>query len=151
MDSERVISWSARELNRHEQDICLPPREGTEPNKTPRYLVKAGTDCAVTRIDAIHWHGHLTRIDLGFERFEKYDAFNEGYFTFCEKGYLIKVRRDLIIFRSCQDIQPKKLPAAAACKRREERIRPVKRRKNKKPKQDQINGWTPKKTPFDRD
>ena len=88
MDDGRIreASWTGSESARKEQGLCLPPCR--EPNKTPRFVVPAGTKCQVSKVSPLRWSAHITRRELGFERYEKSGG---GTVTFREQGYLVRV------------------------------------------------------------
>jgi hypothetical protein len=86
VEPTRESSWSGSEQHRKPQGICLPPEK--PPNRTPRYLVRAGTPCLVTKITPLRHRSHITKIDLGFERHEGY---KDQCYTFRHLGFIVAV------------------------------------------------------------
>lgn len=89
MSDERVraTSWSGSERERREQGVCLPPSK--PPSKQSRFFIPRGVSCAVRRVEESEWRGHVTTADHGFDRYERYD---DGYYEFRLKGWLMLVR-----------------------------------------------------------
>lgn len=95
----RASSWSGSENRRREQGVCLPPT--VAPNTTPRFLVPAGSKCAVSRISKLDWQPYTTVQDIGFERFERFEQGESGnFYEFRFEGWLMLVRWDLVRHRS---------------------------------------------------
>jgi hypothetical protein len=91
-----VSSWTGSESQRRPQGLCLPPT--TTANETPRFLIRAGTMVSVQRFnESMSWYGHMTRMDIGFERWEGRE---DGQFTFRHEGYFIRVPSRKVIRRS---------------------------------------------------
>jgi hypothetical protein len=85
----RATSWSgSEELRRAEPGACLPPTR--PPVSVPRFAVPIGTACQVSRLMPLAWRAHVTRKALAFERHEGY---RNGWYTFRECGYLVRVHR----------------------------------------------------------
>lgn len=89
---------AAAELGPDVKQGCLPPTK--TPNKTPRFGIPAGTQVSISRIDRKHdcWQDHTTRMDLGFEKFEKYDKEFKHY-HFRVKAWIICVHRSKVVHR----------------------------------------------------
>lgn len=73
---------------------CEPPT--TTAKKIARFEIHAGTPCLVTKVSQVKWVSHKTKIDLSFERFERY---KNGAYTFRFKGMLIEVQRRWVFHR----------------------------------------------------
>ena len=57
---------------------------------TARFFIKAGTELSVkTVVEHSQWKRHVTKRDLGFERFETYHS---GAYQFRELGWMILVK-----------------------------------------------------------
>jgi hypothetical protein len=82
---------AARGLVQSEQQF---PRRTKQPQSIPRFLVPAGTRCAVTKIDRIAWRSHTTRRPVGFERYERVVKTEIGlFYEFREGSWLMLVAR----------------------------------------------------------
>jgi len=88
MPEHTQATWTGSENQRREQGACRPPKH--KPNTTPRFFVPAGTRVAVRRADRTDWQAHVTRRDLGFGRFSRYD---NRYYFFREGGFELMVHR----------------------------------------------------------
>ncbi len=82
----------AKGLVRGEQPF--PPRT-KPPRHVPRFLVPAGTPCAVRRVTERDWRVYTTKQDAAFERFERYERCEGGYYHFRSDvgGWLLLVSR----------------------------------------------------------
>jgi hypothetical protein len=88
---------AARGVERGEQQF--PPRK-TSPRQVPRFLVPAGTRCAVTRVDRVDWRMHTTVKTTGFERYERAVKTETGLsYEFREAGWLMRVAARLVKHR----------------------------------------------------
>jgi hypothetical protein len=66
----------------------------------PRFFVPAGTPCAVSTLSPLAWHPYTTRLDLPFDRFERYERSDGGpFYEFRHQGYLLLVHRSLVVHR----------------------------------------------------
>lgn len=93
----RATSWLGTEgERRRERGLCLPPSR--PPVAMPRFRVPAGTPCRVSKLTPLAWRDHVTRQELAFERFERYDAGAKVY-EFRSQGWLIRVHRSRVIHR----------------------------------------------------
>jgi hypothetical protein len=88
-------SWTGSERQRRPQGICLPPKH--PPRKVPRFFIPAGTSCTVSKISPNHWRPHVTRRDLGFDRYEEADG---ASMVFREQGYFLRVARQFVVRRA---------------------------------------------------
>jgi hypothetical protein len=85
-----ATSWSGSEELRRPQGVCLPPTR--PPVSVPRFLIRAGTACSVSRVSPLRWRPHITTMDVGLERFERYDRDRKVY-EFRHLGWLLRVHR----------------------------------------------------------
>lgn len=83
---------------RGEQPFPTPTKR---PRHVARFTLPAGAPCAVRRVtSADDWQTHRTRIELGFERFEKYERTDAGNFWhFRKDGWIIAVHRKFVKHR----------------------------------------------------
>lgn len=81
---------AAKELGPDIKVGCDPPTK--KPKKTPRFLIRAGTIIRTRKASATEWMEHVTKQDLGFDRFETYRAIEQEY-QFRQGAYLIQVWR----------------------------------------------------------
>lgn len=77
--------------------ICLPPTKKAK--AFPRFLVPDGTPCFFRNIRFSTWRTYTTKIELRFERFEKY---RDGEYHFRYENYIIRVHRSRVIHREDQ-------------------------------------------------
>ncbi len=90
----REVSWTGSEEDRREQGVCLPPVR--PPIRISRYTIPAGTRCAISKVAVLRWCAHVTKRELGFERYE----ISEGRdWIFREEGYYIRVGRNAVRVR----------------------------------------------------
>jgi hypothetical protein len=66
------------------------------PRKVPRFFIPSGTPCTVTKIMPNNWRPHVTRRDLGFERYEQVDG---DSMVFREQGFFLRVARRFVMGR----------------------------------------------------
>ncbi len=93
-----ATSWTGSErLRRPQIGVCLPPSR--PPNRAPRFSIPAGTTVAISKITPNFWFKYLTKRDLGFERWESYEA---GRYVFREQGYFVQVDRRHVVHRGQQ-------------------------------------------------
>ena len=94
MESEERVregSWLGSEEDRREQGVCLPPKKTARFD--PRFTIPADSECLVSKVSPILWRNHRTRAELWFER---YETFKDGWLTFREGFWYIRVRHDAV-------------------------------------------------------
>jgi hypothetical protein len=71
-----------------------------KPKRVPRFLVRAGTKCAISKVARLDWREHTTVKDIGFERFERYERTEAGgFYEFRHEGWLMLVHRRHVVHR----------------------------------------------------
>lgn len=76
-------------------------------DKTPRFLVKAGTTVAVSHVENLEWTEYVTKKDAGFEKYERYQSDEAGkFYEFRSKGWLMLVHRRNVIHRADSCVRP---------------------------------------------
>jgi hypothetical protein len=70
----------------------------------PRFLVPAGTRCAVRNVVRGEWLPFMTRKESGFERYERYERTPEGAFYEFRSGvWVLLVHRRHVVHREDVD------------------------------------------------
>jgi hypothetical protein len=92
----RATSWTGSEDLRREQGVCLSPAR--PPVVMPRFLIRAGTACQVSKLTPLKWRPYITTRDVGLERFEFYDPKSKVY-EFRHLGWLLRVHRRHVAHR----------------------------------------------------
>ncbi len=80
-------------LVRQADQFSTPP---PAKNTTPRFLVRAGTRVEVSDMLRPGWRRHTTKMDLRFERYERYA---DKHYEFREKTWVVRVHRSKVIHR----------------------------------------------------
>jgi hypothetical protein len=73
----------------------FPPMTG-ESGKGARFTILAGAYCLVSPLSPLSWRRYVTQRELRFERFERY---KRGWYTFREQGFLISIWRGHVLHR----------------------------------------------------
>lgn len=95
----KATSWSGSESSRREQGICRPPAH--KPDKTPRFIVQAGTPCSIRPVTDPTWQGYRTRKTVGFDR---YESLCDGCYVFRLDGYLMLIGKEKV---QCNTAEPR--------------------------------------------
>lgn len=82
------MDWTGSSDQRRPQGGCRPPK--VKPNQQARFEIPASTKVSVCRVSDSNkrWRKHVTRVQLGFERFESRKS---SQYVFREQGWLIRV------------------------------------------------------------
>lgn len=101
-----------------------PPGKGR-----PKYLVPAGTKCAIRNVLAGDWTPYTTVRESGFEKYERYDRQDEGNFYEFRLGvWLMLVHRKYVVHREAVDEMERRLRMAPEYKPRQPRQKKKRRR-----------------------
>jgi hypothetical protein len=98
----REASWlGTEEKRRADPGLCLYLPPTRPPRHVPRFLVPAGTRCAVKRVSDDEWRFHVTARPNGFERFERWVKSETGnFFEFrADGGWLMLVASRFVVRR----------------------------------------------------
>lgn len=99
-----IAASKLQQLERTTKLACPPPTK--QPVKLARFTIRSGTTvdiCSLESTDAdpmrVHnWQPHRTKVDLAFEKYERYDARYKSY-EFRHGAWLIYVHRSKVQHR----------------------------------------------------